>query len=145
MGNHYRQETDGPGVALAIHLSLYSFVFALFALWLYSLMQPKVVPNPGVAAYKPPPGTVISYGVPPRLLAQYGQPPQLAELPPTPEAHDETTGRSVQTVEHATEPQRAVKARTPRPPKVAGPPRERGNPRGAYTASYRAYSGDSPF
>jgi hypothetical protein len=52
-----------------------------------SLLQPKFVPNPGVAAYKPPPGTVISYNVPGRFLAQYGQPPQLADLPPTPEAN----------------------------------------------------------
>src|SRR6266851_9581096 len=99
----YRQETDGVGVALGIHLSIYSVVFVLFAMWLYSVLLPKQVANPGLAAYKPPPGTVISYELPTRLLAQYGQPPLLAELPPTPEA-DETTGRSVQTVEHAPEP-----------------------------------------
>jgi hypothetical protein len=144
MRHRYRQDADGLGAALAIYLSLYSFVFVLFALWLYSLMQPKVVPNPGVAAYKPPPGTVISYDVPARLLAQHGQPPQLAELPPTPEA-DETTGRSVQTVEQAPEPQRVVKAKRHKPPKVAAQPPERGNPWGAYAASYPAYRGDRPF
>jgi hypothetical protein len=144
MRHRYRRDADGLGAALAIHLSLYSFIFALFALWLYSLMQPKVVPNPGVAAYKPPPGTVISYEAPARLLAQHGQPPQLAELPPTPEA-DETTGRSVQTVEQAPEPQRVVKAKRPKRPKVAAPPPERGNPWGAYAASYPAYGGHRPF
>jgi hypothetical protein len=41
MKNHYRLEADGLGVALAIHFSLYSFVFGLLALWLYSLTQPK--------------------------------------------------------------------------------------------------------
>jgi hypothetical protein len=132
------------GAALALHLSLYSFVFGLFALWLYSLMAPKVVPNPGLAAYKSPPGTVISYDVPARLLAQHGQPPQLVDLPPTPAA-DETTGRSVQTVEQAPGLQRVVKAKRPKRPKVAAPQRERGNPWGAYAASYPAYGGHRPF
>jgi hypothetical protein len=146
MKNRYRREADGLGVALAIHFSLYSFVTGLFALWLYSLMQPKLVPNPGVAAYKPPPGTVISYEVPARLLVQDGQPPKLAELLPTPEA-DETTGRSAQTADQAQapEPQRVVKTKKPKPPKVAAPPRERGNPWGAYAAAYPAYGGDRPF
>jgi hypothetical protein len=144
MKNHCRLEADGLGVALAIHFSLYSFVFGLLALWLYSLTQPKLVPNPGVAAYKPPPGTVISYEVPARLLVQHGQPPKLAELPPTPEA-DETTGRSAQTAKQAPEPQRLLKTKTPKPPKLAAPPRERGNPRGAYAAAYPAYGGDRPF
>jgi hypothetical protein len=124
--NRYRREADGVGVALAIHFSLYSFVSGLFALWLYSLMQPKLVPNPGLAAYKPPPGTVISYEVPARSLVQHGQPPTLAELPSTLEA-DETTGRSAQTAEQAPEPQRGVKTKKPKPPKVAAPPRERRN------------------
>ena len=140
----YRQETEGVGVALGIHLSIYSFVFALFAMWLYSLLLPKQVANPGLAAYQPPPGTVISYELPPRLLAQHGQPPPLAELPPTPEA-DDTIGRSVQTVEHAPEPERVVKVKTPKLPKVAAPPRERGNSLGAYAAAYPAYSGNRPF
>ena len=68
----YRQETEGVGVALGIHLSIYSFVFVLFAMWLYSVLQPKQVANPGLAAYTPPPGTVISYDLPTRLLAQRG-------------------------------------------------------------------------
>jgi hypothetical protein len=140
----HRQEPDGLGVALGIHLSIYSFVFVLFSAGLYSLLQPKQVPNPGLAAYEPPPGTVISYEMPSRLLARHGQPPQLAELPRTPEA-DETTGRSVPTVEQAPEPERAVKARTPKPPKVVAPPRERGNPWGAYAATYPGYSGYRPF
>ena len=79
MRTRYRQESDGLGVALGIHLSIYSFVFVLFSAGLYSLLQPKQVANPGLAAYKPPPATVISYELPPRLLARHGQPPQIAE------------------------------------------------------------------
>ena len=135
--------------ALAIHLSIYGFVFVLFSLWLYGLLQPQQVPNPGLAAYQPPPGTVISYEMPQRLLARHGEPPQLAELPPSPEA-DETAGRTVQAAEQAPEPQRVVKAKKPRRPKVASPPRERGNPWGAYpwgayAASYPASRAYRPF
>jgi hypothetical protein len=144
MRHRCRRDADGLGAALALQLSLYSFVFALFALWLYGLMAPKVVPNPGLAAYQPPPGTVISYDVPARLLAQQGQPPQLADLPLTPET-DETTGRSIQAAEQAPEPQRVVKAKRPKRAKVATQPPERGNPWGAYAASYPAYAGGRPF
>ena len=85
---------------MAINLSLYSFVFAMFAFWSYSLMQPKLIPDPGMRAIKPP-GTVISLrgtrsiACPARAAAE-----ALSELPPTPEA-DETVGRSVQTLEQA--------------------------------------------
>ena len=144
MRTRHRQETDGLGVALGIHLSIYSLVFVLFSAALYSLLQPKQAPNPGLAAYTPPPGTVISYEMPPRLLTQHGQPPQLAELPPTPEA-DETTGRSVQTVEQVPEPERAVTRSPPKPPKIAAHPPERGNPWGARAEPYPAYRGDLPF
>src|ERR1700730_18510806 len=99
----YRQETDGVGVALGIHLSIYSFVFVLFAMWLYGVLQPKQVANPGLAAYKPPRVTVISYEWPPRLLAQHAHLPLHVEQLLSPE-EDDTTVRSVQTVEHAPEP-----------------------------------------
>jgi hypothetical protein len=151
MRTRYQPEPEGIGVALVIHLSIYSLVFALFSIWLYSLLQPKQIPNPGVVVYEPPAGTVISYDVPARLRSQQGQAPALAELLPAPDA-DETTGRSAGTVERAAAPERvgkgrerAVKARTSKPPKLAAPPRERGNPWGAYAASYPDYSAHRPF
>ncbi len=79
-------------VAVGIHLTAYALVFGLFALWLHSLLQPRVFPNPGLAAYAPPPGVVISYGMPARLLAQHGQAPPLAEFTARRE-EPETTGR----------------------------------------------------
>jgi hypothetical protein len=47
-------------------------------LLLYSLGQPKINPNPGVAAYTPPPGTRL---IP---LPRKSDAPELAELPPAP-------------------------------------------------------------
>jgi hypothetical protein len=47
---------------LAIHLIVYCAVGACLAFALYALLQPSRAPNSGLAAYKPPPGTVLTYG-----------------------------------------------------------------------------------
>jgi hypothetical protein len=47
-----QRDSEGLAAALAIHLSMYCAVGALFALVLYYLMQPTRLPNPGVAALK---------------------------------------------------------------------------------------------
>jgi hypothetical protein len=73
MRAHHLPETNGLTAALIVYLSIYGLVFVLFAIFFYSLLQPKQVPNPGLAAYKPPPGTVINYELPPRLFAQHGE------------------------------------------------------------------------
>ena len=52
----------------------YALVFGLFALWLHSLLQPRVFANPGLAAYAPAPATVIRYGMPARLWRSTGRP-----------------------------------------------------------------------
>jgi hypothetical protein len=64
--------SDGLDAALGIYLVAYSVVAACFALGLYALLQPSKSPNPGTAAYNPPPGTVVSYVAPRHPLA----PPQ---------------------------------------------------------------------
>jgi hypothetical protein len=46
--------------ALAITLGLYVSVGACFAAGLYWLLQPRVIANSGLAAYKPPPKTVMT-------------------------------------------------------------------------------------
>lgn len=54
---------DGLDAALAIHLALYCAVAGCFALVLYFLLQPSHSANPGLAAYKPPPATVLPASV----------------------------------------------------------------------------------
>jgi len=66
----YRQRCTTVGVPFAVYLTL----FGLLALWFYSLFQPQYIPNPGLAAYKPPPCTVIGE-MPARLLAQHWEAP----------------------------------------------------------------------
>lgn len=62
MAGYVRYHRDGLAGALAIHLLIYCFVGGGFFFGLYELLQPTRFNNPGITAYKPPPGTVIAYG-----------------------------------------------------------------------------------
>jgi hypothetical protein len=64
--------------ALGINVGVYAGIVACFAAGLFWLMQPKVLQNQGMSAYKPPPGAVVIYADPTRV------PPALSE-PPEPE------------------------------------------------------------
>jgi hypothetical protein len=55
-----RRHIDGATVALAIYAVICCAVTVCLALGLYELMQPRRIANPGLAAYKPPPGTIIN-------------------------------------------------------------------------------------
>lgn len=90
--------------ALGIHLTLYCAVGGCFALGLYALLQPSRFPNPGLAAYQSPPGTVATYIPHFRNGAEAVVPAALIE----PEL--ETTGRSTR----QPEPETATAA-APRP------------------------------
>ena len=89
MAGSRRQERDGVSGALAAHLCAYCAVAACLAVGLYALYQPARQPNPGLAAYKPPPGTIISYELPARLR---NSDPLVSVAVTAPEL--ETTGRS---------------------------------------------------
>lgn len=142
MRDRHRTESDGVGVAVGIHLTAYALVFGLFALWLHTLLQPRVHANPGLAAYAPPPGVVISYDMPARLLAQHGQAPPLAEFTARRE-EPETTGRGGITVEP--EPERVIHVQKPSRPTEPAPQPERVVPAATRAAAYPGYSGDRPF
>jgi len=58
------EDPDGVAVGLAEHLCMYCAGAGLIAFALYYAMQPTRVANPGLAAYKPPPRTVMTYTVP---------------------------------------------------------------------------------
>jgi hypothetical protein len=58
------RDPDGVTVGLVEHLSMYCAGAACIAFALYHSMQPTQVANPGLAAYKPPPRTVITYAGP---------------------------------------------------------------------------------
>jgi hypothetical protein len=101
MAGSPRQFSDGVAAAVGIHLCLYCALAGCFAFGFYALMQPTPYPNPGLAAYKPPPATVISYALPPRLANSIHEPPASPALgKPEPE----TTGRSTPQPELARAP-----------------------------------------
>jgi hypothetical protein len=100
MSGNARQR-DGLAGALAIHLCTYCAVAGCFAFALYELLQPTRNSNPGLAAYKPPPATVITHGPPSRVAAS--SPATIVQPIATADSfasEPETTGRST----HSPEP-----------------------------------------
>jgi len=83
MSRSSERDPDGVAGALAMHLCFYCAVAACFALVLYYLMQPTRLPNPGMAAYKPPLGALAAQTV----LLRFGTEPIKAAEP-----EPETTG-----------------------------------------------------
>jgi hypothetical protein len=101
MTGYPQYQRDGLAGALAFHLWVYCFVVGCGAFGLYELLQPTRSTNPGLAAYKPPPATVIRFG---------GSPSDNAPSYPIPAepvgagatvltSEPETTGRSIPTLE----------------------------------------------
>src|SRR5262249_46746735 len=61
MHGHPRRRDDSLGVALVLYLGLYCAIAGGLAFGVYEWMQPSRRDNPGVAAYKAPPATVLGY------------------------------------------------------------------------------------
>jgi hypothetical protein len=64
------------GLALGINVGVYAGIVACFAAGLFWLMQPRVLQNQGLSAYKPLPGTVVTYTDPARLPPAPSEPPE---------------------------------------------------------------------
>jgi hypothetical protein len=99
MRNH-RPDT-GLNAALALYLVVYCAVAGCFGLTLYLLLQPAQNPNVGLAAYTPPPGTVVAYVPANRPQAERSPEPAVtvADRPAVPNAEPETTGAAVKNAE----------------------------------------------
>ena len=126
----FRAEEGGaaPGIALAA----YMIGLGLCAFGFYSFLQPQYTANPGLAAYRPPPATVISDRVPARLLVPPGQAPPIAQNERRPEMAKRSEG-SGKLAESQPEPAREVKK--PKRPRASNPPRQRDNPLRDYAAA----------
>jgi hypothetical protein len=81
------------GTAFAIHIGAYCGVAGCLVLVLIFLHQPSRVSNPGLAAYKPPPGTASQHYLLPSRSESRGV---LVALPAPPATEPETTGRSLE-------------------------------------------------
>ncbi len=125
----YRTERKSAG--LGIPVAVYLTVLGLLALWFNSLFQPQYIHNPGLAAYKPPPATVIAE-MPARLLAQHSQATPPAEIEnPADEPIPKVVESKPEPTTHVTQPKRPKAKR----------PRERYNPYRDYAAAYPWYGG----
>ena len=60
------------------YVAVLASVFGLFALGLHWLQQPSVIPNPGLAAYKPPPGMAVPLATSSETLMSMEQSAELA-------------------------------------------------------------------
>jgi hypothetical protein len=95
----YRQ-TEETGATIALYLAVCLSVFGFVGLGFYTMLQPHRVSNPGVAAYQPPPATVIpdvpasrfAYAAPPRSQSAAAEPGEISH---------ETSGRATQVAEPA--------------------------------------------
>jgi hypothetical protein len=124
MPGAYRQQDNGVNAGLSIHLCLYCAVAACFAVGLYALLQPLRVPNPGLAAFKPLPGTIVTYvQLPPsrKDVAALAAPIAPAVLT-QPEL--ETTGRSTSQAQEPASPPRVQMVEPPAQQPKAKPCRE---------------------
>jgi hypothetical protein len=136
-----RCRADAESSAVGIPLAVYLIALGLLALWLYSLLQPRQLSNPGLAAYAPPPATVISYEMSSQLLAQHWEAPPPAEVEDRPE---ELPQKPKMTVAES-KPERTIHVKAPRRSKPAARRWEGGNPFRDYAAAFPRYSGNRPF
>jgi hypothetical protein len=95
MARFSQRANDGVASALGIHLFLYCAVAGCLVFGLYALMQPSRSPNPGLAAYKPLPGTVVNYAAPAQARERTEPPAAAVLLAPEPE----TTGLAMRAPE----------------------------------------------
>jgi hypothetical protein len=126
---------DGLDASLAIHLALYCAVAGCFALVLYFLLQPSRSANPGLAAYKPPPATVLPASVA-SLADGAAQPPARVASVPQPIAaapEVEATDVSAPRQSDAKQTERHVKPVKPKRPRTASR-KQRRNPLMDYAA-----------
>src|SRR5262249_40894218 len=132
-GNPFRPSTPRfedyrLGAAAGIVLAAY----AGFFLVLYWLMQPSATANPGLAAYRPPPKTIVRYADSPWVPPPPSEAlPIRAEAEPAPDP-----AKSSVAEEPKKETKKKQEARTT--PRRARPVREQTNPFWGY-ASSRSY------
>ena len=120
-----RFENYRLGAATGMVLAAYAGFFFV----LYWLMQPSVTANPGLAAYQPPPKTVVRYADSPWV------PPAPSEALPI-RAEAQPAAPEIAKSSVAAEPKKATKKQEARTsPRRAHPVREQSNPFWGYASS----------
>ena len=86
-------QSQKTGAAIAVHFAVCILVCSILGLGLYTLFQPRRMSNLGLAAYKPPPATVINYPAASQFARAQSEPPEPVTEVTSPAQPDETTGR----------------------------------------------------
>jgi hypothetical protein len=133
------RDPDGVTAALAEHFCMYCAGAGFIAFVLYYSMQPTRLINPGLAAYKPPPRTVVTYAGP--LPTEREAITPAAMVAPEPE----TVGASAAVAASAPQLPEVTKAKpqvkAQRPPRARPvPPQQPEHPTSyAYQPSFEGY------
>src|SRR5262245_53872204 len=108
------RDPDGVTAALAEHFCMYCAGAGFIAFVLCYSMQPTRLINPGLAAYKPPPRTVMTYTVPLTLEREAITPAAVAAPEP------ETVGASAPQLPDVkkAKPQAKEQVKAQRPPRA---------------------------
>jgi hypothetical protein len=77
--------------AISVYLAVCLLVYGFFGFGFHKMFQPLQFPNPGLAAYKPPPATVIIYFPTATLIYGEPAPSETATQEPSHDAPDEAT------------------------------------------------------
>ena len=139
------------GAAIAVYLAVCMLVYGFFGFGFYNMFQPHKFPNPGLAAYRPPPATVITYAATAKLIYGEPAPSETATEEPSHDAPDEATRAYASATPSVTAPTAVVFTPAPhvsrdaakRPARtrsVEAKARQAHSPRAERTASSRAHS-----
>jgi hypothetical protein len=127
----YLHRNVGPGTSedyrLGTAVGILLAAYAGFFLALYWLMQPSVAANPGLAAYRPPPKTVVHYADSPWVPPA---PSEALAIPAATEPAAEVAKSSV-----TEQPKKETKKEARTAPRRARPAREQPNPFWGYASS----------
>jgi hypothetical protein len=133
------RDPDGVGVALAEHVCMYCAGAGLIAFVLYYSMQPTRLINPGLAAYNPPPRTVITYAGPLRTEREAITPAAVVAPEPETVSASATVGASALQLPEENKAKSQVKAQSPSRARPVRRPQPENPTNYAYQPSFGDY------
>jgi hypothetical protein len=133
------RDPDGVTVGLAEHFSMYCAGAGLIAFVLYHSMQPTRVVNPGLAAYKPPPRTIVTYAAPLKFEREAITPAALAAPEPETVGASAAVAASAPQLPEVTKAKPQVKAQRPPRARPVRPQQPEHPTSYAYQPSFEGY------
>jgi hypothetical protein len=133
------RDPDGVAIGLAEHFCMYCAGAGFIAFVLYHSMQPTRLVNPGLAAYKPPPRTVITYTVPRTLEREAITPAAMVAPEPETVGASVTVGASAPQLPEENKAKSQMKAQSPSRARPVRRPQPENPTNYAYQPSFGEY------